>query len=141
MTSNSLSYAIQFILKLGTTKKLFSYFRQRYSREQIDYLNNVVKLKGKMRTLKWNMIFLQRCIGKKILPTFLHHRIQRTKVKPSWKIQYAFINDELENTSRRLNQLKAVYREDWNRDSQFLTLLDKVRLYKFFAEVELRMEA
>ena len=46
------------IFKFCTTKKLFKCFRQRYSQKQIEYLNELVKLKGKIRTLKWNKVFL-----------------------------------------------------------------------------------
>ena len=46
------------IYKFCTTKQLFKYLRQRYSKTQIEYLNELVKLKGKIRTLKWNKVFL-----------------------------------------------------------------------------------
>ena len=40
------------ILKFCTTNKLFKYFRWRYNDDQLKDLNNVVKIRGKIRTLQ-----------------------------------------------------------------------------------------
>ena len=42
----------QAILKFCATKNLCKYFRKRYNSEQLKELNNVVKIRGKIRTVK-----------------------------------------------------------------------------------------
>ena len=127
-------------MKWCTTKKLFTYLRQRYDRGQIENLNYIVKLRGKIRTLKWNKIFLGRCISRKVAPTFIKQRLEKTKVKPSWKIQLAFMNEEMEDIQRRTTKLNSTYRNNWRENTMFLNFFDKIRLCKYLANVELRME-
>ena len=127
------------IFKFCTTKNLFIYFRRRYNDNQISYLNGIVKLRGKIRTLKCTKAFLEKCVARKVTPTFIKHRLEKTKVKPSWKIQRAFINEEIEDIVRKSVKLKATYRNRWSENTEFLTLFDKIRLCKYLANVEVHM--
>ncbi len=44
-------------LKFCTTQTLFYYFRQRYTKVEIGDLNNAVKLRGKLRSVKFSISF------------------------------------------------------------------------------------
>ena len=77
-------------------KKMFSYFRRRYNNDKIKKLNNILKLRGKIRTLQLSTKFLKDCIIKRVSPRFITFRIQKSKVRPSPTIERAFINDEIE---------------------------------------------
>ena len=70
----------------------------------------------------------------------MKHRLDKAKVKPSWKIQLAFINEEIEDTFRKFTKLKLTHRNVWTQSTQFLTFFDKIRFGKYLAEVELAME-
>ena len=124
------------ILRFCTTKKLFKYFRRRYKDDQISCLNDVVKLRGKIRTLKCTKLFLEKCVARKITPTFIKHRLEKTKVKPSWKIQLAFLNHEIEDTERKRQKLNTTYRKLWSVNTNFLTFFDKVRFCRYLSEIE-----
>ena len=67
----------QAILKFCATKNLFKYFRKRYNSEQ---LNNVVKIRGKIRTVKLSTEFLDACKTHHVVPPFIGHRIKAAKV-------------------------------------------------------------
>ena len=62
-------------LKFCTNKKFFEYFRRRYNKEQLEELNNVVKMRGKIRTVKLSIEFLKIYQALHVIPTFMSHRI------------------------------------------------------------------
>ena len=134
------SILMKSIFKWCTAKNLFKYFRRRYSDDQIASLNSIVKLRGKIRTMRWNRAFLERCIKRKVVPSFMKHRLDKSKVKPSWKIQLAFLNEEIEDIYRRLTKLKSIHQDIWSERTQLLTFFDRFRFGKYLAEVELAME-
>ena len=67
-------------LKFCTANKIFVYFRLRYTKQQIAVLNNVVRTKGKIATLKFSAAFLKACISKRVVPKYIVARIERSRV-------------------------------------------------------------
>ena len=59
------------ILKFCTTNKVFAYFDLRYTKQQIAVLNNVVRTREKITTLKFPAAFLKACICKVVAPKYL----------------------------------------------------------------------
>ena len=58
------------ILRFCITNKLFKYFRRRYNDDQLKDLNNVVKIRGKIRTLQLSNAFLKECTTKRVSPRY-----------------------------------------------------------------------
>ena len=119
---------------------MFIYLRRRYTDKQIEDLNHLIKLRGKIRTVKWNRIFLRRCHERKVTPPEIKHRLIKAKVNTSWKMQLAFINDEIEKLDGVLERLRVAYRRDWSHCIKFLRFFDKLRLCNLFVKLENRME-
>ena len=55
------SFLVKAFLKWCTTKNLFKYLRQRYNGVQIPDLNSILKLRGKLRTARWNKALVDAC--------------------------------------------------------------------------------
>ena len=76
----------------------------------IKLLNSFVALKGEIRTTKFSIKRLKSCLQYRVIPTYLAHRLKRSKVKFSLTIEKAFINDELQHAFRRLEKLCRDYK-------------------------------
>ena len=83
------------LLKFCTISHLFKFFRQRYNKQQLIDLNNVVKIRGKIRTVKLSTAFLKACIAKKLAPKFITSRIKNAKIRHSPTIERVFLTDEM----------------------------------------------
>ena len=93
------------ILKFCTTNKLFKYFRRRYNDDQLKDLINVVKIRGKIRTLQLSNAFLKECIAKRVSPRYILSRIKNSQARPSPTKERAFINDEIGKNREKLVRL------------------------------------
>ena len=108
---------VKAILKFCTTKKLFSYFRRRYNDDKMEELNNIIKLRGKIRTLQLSTKFLKECIIKRVSPRFITFRIQKSKVRPSPTIERAFINDKIRKNLTKSQELHRKLIAYWSKPS------------------------
>ena len=79
------------ILKFCTNKMFFKYFRRRYKKEQLKELNNVIKIRGKIRIVKLSIEFLKTCQAPHVIPTFMSHRIKAAKVRQTSIMERAFL--------------------------------------------------
>ena len=126
----------KFVLKFCTTKNLFKYFRERYSSDQLKEINNVVKLRGKIRTSKLSKEFLDNCHTQQVFPTFLAHRIKAAKVRWTSNMERAFLNDEICKTADKLKSLRALYSKVWSKVRKFLSFFDWIRFCRYLANIE-----
>ena len=99
----------QAILKFCATKNLFKYFRKRYNSEQLKELNNVVKIRGKIRTVKLSTEFLDDCKTHHVVPSFIGHRIKAAKVQQTSTMERAFLQDEIGKNSTKLRTTSTSY--------------------------------
>ena len=90
------------LFKFCTTSHLFKFFRQRYNKQQLIDLNNVVKIRGKIRTIKLSTAFLKACIAKKLAPKFITSRIKNAKIRHSPTIERVFLTDEISANESKL---------------------------------------
>ena len=93
------------ILKFCTTNKIFVYFHLRYTKQQIGVLNNVVRTRGKIRTLKFFAAFLKACISKRVAPKYIVARIERSRDRHSLKMERAFLKDDVEKLTEQSRKL------------------------------------
>ena len=108
------------MVKFCTTNQLFTYFHRRYNDDQMKQLNNVVKIKGKIRTLQLSSKFLKDCITKRVSPSFITKRIAKSQVRHSPSIERAFLNDEIGKNVTKLNHLHRIFSENWSSARKFL---------------------
>lgn len=127
------------LLCFMTTSKLFKYFKKRYKFKEIKLLNSFVSLKGKIRTIKSHIKFLKSCLQYRILPTYLNHRLNNSKVKLSLKIERAFISDELQHEYEHLDDLRRIYRCRWKEIRGILSFCDLLRLSLYISKIDQRL--
>ena len=132
-------YLLKSFICFLSTKKLFTYFKKRYSRGQIKLLNSFVALKGEIRTTKFSIKRLKSCLQYRVIPTYLAHRLKRSKVKFSLTIEKAFINDELQHAFRRLEKLRRDYSSLWREVKCVCSFYDLLRLCNYISKIDLRM--
>ena len=86
-------------------------------------LNNVVKIRGKIRGLHLSTKFLKECIFKRVSPKFIMKRMEKSKLKYSPSIERAFLNDEICKNQAKLKKLKLKLSEIWPATCKFLPFL------------------
>ena len=76
-------------------------------------LNNIVKLRGKIRTAKFSILFYRHCLANRVSPKFISVRISRSRARHSPTIERAFLNDEIEKINKQIWHTKCVYKRQW----------------------------
>ena len=128
-------------LKFCTTKKIFAYFRLRYTKQQIAVLNNVVRTRGKIRTLKFSAAFLKACLSKRVALKCIVAHIERSQARHSPEIKRAFLTDDVEKLTEQSRKLQTVYLSHWQAAGEFLTFFDTIRFCRFQALLDGRTES
>ena len=128
------------ILKFCTIQRLFYYFRQRYTKDEIGDLNNAVKLRGKLRSVKFSISFYQLCLANRVAPRFITARISKSSARHSPTIERSFIKDEIHKAKTRLLQLRNMYQRQWSKVRRFLSFFDMVRFSRYLSEIDQRTE-
>ena len=124
------------ILSFCTTKNLFKYLRRRYNKEQLKELNNVIKVRGKIRTAKLSIQFLKSCKTQRVIPSFLCHRIKAAKVRLTTAMEHAFLTDEISKNLEKLRNLILIYSKVWSKVRMFLSYFDWIRFCRYLAKIE-----
>ena len=125
------------IFKFCTAKKLFTFFKQRYTKQEIEDLNQLVKLRGKLRTARFSFSFLNLCLCQ-IVPKFITARISKAGVRQSPTIERAFLQDEIHKRKTNVLNLKCLYTHQWSKTRPFLSFLDNFRLCRYISEIDQR---
>ena len=128
------------IFKFCTTNQLFKYFRRRYSNQQINILNKLVKTRGKIRSAISQTAFLKACIAQRTLPKFVKFRIEKSSARHTANIERAFMQDETEKSESLSTFLKTKLRALWQEVRQFLSYFDFVRFCRYIANIDERKE-
>ena len=84
------------------------YFRLRYTKQQIAVLNNVVRTRGKVRTLKFSAAFLKACISERVAPKYIVARIERSRARHSPEMERAFLTDDVEKLTEQSRKLQTI---------------------------------
>jgi len=116
------------VVMFCSTNRLFTYFRWKYLKKQIGDLNDIVKLRGKIRTTKFSILFYKLCVGSRVSPKFNSTPISRSRTRHSPSSTRAFINDEIDRINMHVRCTKCAYKCQWvkirNFVCHFLTYFD-----------------
>lgn len=125
----------EFIIRISTYNYLFKHFKQRYSKEQMNLLNTMLRNRRKLHNLKISNALYKDCILNRVAPKFIISRIEKSGVKCSPIIEKSFLNDEIRKQERVLNKIKNTYRLQLTVAETVLTRLDFLRFLKFLSFV------
>ena len=117
------------------------YFRLRYTKQRIAVLNNVVRTRGKIRTLKFSAAFLKACISKRVAPKYIVARIERSRARHSPEMERAFLTDDVEKLTEQSRKLQTINQSHWRAAHEFLTFFDTIRFYRYLALLEERTKS
>ena len=85
-------------------------------------LNNVIKIRSKIRNIQPSSKFLKECFYERVAPQFITSRIIKSQARASSTIESAFRNDEI---GKNQTKLKPLFRT-------LCQLLSKVHLFISF---------
>ena len=128
------------VVKFCSTNRLFTYFRRRYSKKQIGDLNNIVKLRGKIRTAKFSISFYGLRLANRVSPKFISACISRCRARHSHTTERAFLSDEIEKINKQIGHTKCAYKRQWIKIRSFLSFSDLVRFCRYLSEINQRTE-
>ena len=131
---------LQAIFKFCTTKCLFKYFRQRYSDQQLKFLNKLIKTRGRIRTLLSKTAFLKAYISQRTLPKSVRFRVEKSHATVSPNIERAFMHDEIEKNQSMAAFLRTKCHLLWQEARQFLSFFDLVRFCRYLSVIDEQKE-
>ena len=124
------------ILKFCSTHHLFIYLKRRYSANEVRQLNNLIKLKGKLRSALISYRFLKQCLHNKVVPHQIAARIAKSKAKPSLTIERVFLHDAASRALDQFSSLRNSYRSCWHTVRTFLSFFDVVRFCRYISQID-----
>ena len=86
----------QSYIKICTTNKIFVYFRLLFTKQQIAILNNVVRTREKIKTLKFYAAIVKACISQRVGTKYTVALIKRSRARHSIRMEHAFSTDDVE---------------------------------------------
>ena len=117
------------------------YFRLWYTKQQIAVLNNVVRTRGKIRTLKFSAAFLKACIFKRVALKYIVARIERSRAQHSPKMESDFPTDDVEKLTEQSRKLRIINQSHWWAARKFLNSLTQSRFCRYLALVDKRTKS
>ena len=126
--------------KFCTRNQLFKYYRERYSDQQLNIHNKLVKTRGKIRSVISQTAFLKASIGQRTLPKFVKFQIEKSSVRQTPNIQRAFMYDEIEKSKSLITLSKSKLRALWQEVRQFLSFFDFIQFCIYMATIDERKE-
>lgn len=123
------------IYHLCSANNLFKYLKSRYSHQQVQGLNRLLRLKAKSVKSLEHIRFLRQCLDLYVSPNHIKIRRRRSKPKNPSAIERAFIRDEIarETDFSRLSQEQ--FAQEWADRTKPLSFLDRLRFRKFISNV------
>ena len=113
-----------------SSSKLFKYLRRRYSHQQVQALNHILKLKGKCVRTRESIQFLGRCLDLWVAPNNIRQRVGLARARNPTSIERAFIRDEINKQKDFLESVREQYCREWSGATSQLTFLDLLRFSK-----------
>lgn len=134
------SSCFYFLNKICTLNHLFKHFKQRYDKEQIDLLNETLKNRRKLHTLKLSNSFYEDCILNKVAPQFIIARIKDSGVNISPTIEKAFLKDEIRRQEMVRKKIRCSYKAQLVLVETVLTKLDFLRFLKYLSAIVKKLQ-
>ena len=87
-------------------------------------LNNVIKIRGKIRNIQLSSKSLKECLYKRVALQFITSRIMKSQAQPRSIIGCTFLNDEIGKNQNKLKPLFHKLRELLPKVHLFLSFFD-----------------
>ena len=108
----------------------------RHDNTQVRTLNNIIKIKVKIRTLYYKIEFLKEYFALRIVPKFIAFCITRSRAKTSVRDENTFFLDERHFKITKLASLRHHYCQLWCEKVIFLSLFDTIRFCRYLFAVD-----
>ena len=122
------------IPKLLSPRHLFTYFRLRYTQNQIDLLNAVLRKRFYCRNVAYNVSFLTRCLNTGVCPCGVQKRVQKTKAYHSLSIERVCLKDDIARSRDSLSNARVQFKYLYDRARSFLSAHDFLRFSLLLSE-------
>ena len=126
------------ILTFLSPAHLFKYFKRRYSKDQIAFLNSTLGLRGKLNSVLLNLCFLHQCSVYGVAPKRIQARVRKAKVYHSLKIEKAFLKDETDRCQQRLTGLRRKFTQHLRDTQVFLSHCDYLRFARLISQCDVK---
>ena len=117
-------------------RRCFKYFKRRYSREQLEKLNAALRLRGKLNSVLFNVVFLRCCFSSGVAPKGIQARVRKAKVFHSLKIKKAFLKDELAKCEKLLKGFRRKFQGAYRQIQETISKTDFVRFSRCISECD-----
>ena len=133
-----LSAILRVVICLPSTRKLFTFFKQRYSRSQIEELNSTCQCRGQRIIISERILFLRKCLDNSVLPRDIYEKVKKLRPRFSASIGRAFIKNDIVEEQDRLERVAGQLRGALRRVGRFLSFTDWIRFNKLLGETGYR---
>ena len=126
------------ILMFLSPNRLFKYFKRRYSRDQTACLNGILKVRGRLKNVVLNVVYLRQCLLFGVAPKGIQARVKKAKVHHSLKIEKAFLKDEIERCEQSMTCLRGDFLQRLRVAQEFLSYHDYIRFARMLSNCDVK---
>ena len=98
----------------------------------------MVKICGKIRTVKLLTVFSKARIAKKLALKFITNRTKNAQIRHSTTIEPVFLTNEIFVKESNRDGLKPLDKKQLNKVQKFLSFFDWISFCRYLAEIEIR---
>lgn len=127
----------KFIWKIAPIDRIFTRWKQRYSRTFVNILNDIAKLSGKIAYHEERIKFLQDCQKHHVVPNAIYKRMVDAKIRINLNSMDCFILSDMSGTHRNIEKWRDLRFQLLTQVLSELSLVDTCSLYKFLWNIHL----
>ena len=111
----------------------------RYTRDQTECLNTVLRKRYVCRCIAFNVAFLKQCLEFGVCPGTIQKRVQRAKEYQSLSIERTFIKDDIARSTDTLDKSRTSFKHLCREAREFLSQHDFLRFSILLSENDDRL--
>ena len=128
------------LYSFASPSNLLKYLKLRYSRNVVQDLNHVIRLKGKCAHSKEGIQFLLNCLDYYVTTTDIKECVRKCKPKHAAGLERAFLRDELEKRRDFFESVKKEFSLKVWRVCCELSFFDQLRFCKLVNRTAERLQ-
>ena len=117
-------------------RRFFTYIKRRCSRDQLEKLNEALRVRGKLNSVLFNVLFLRSCLSNGVSPKGIQARVCKAKVFHSLKIENVFLKDELAKCEESLKALKRTFLQRYRHIEKTISRADFIRFSRSVSQCD-----
>ena len=135
-TRSCLPCVVLGIIGFLSHRRLFNYLKRRHNNDQLGVLSKVLRARGRLNSITFNIKFLVDCLNNSVAPKSIQQRVRKSNAYHSAVIERSFVQDELAKCRMELLRARNKFYLVYKQAKGFLNWFDFIRFSWLVSEID-----